>query len=64
MKSSELRELSPEELESEVHRIGEELFSLKFKHKTQPLSNPLKLRSLRRDIARALTTQNEKKIRR
>lgn len=64
MKSSELRELSQEELETEIHRLKEELFSLKFKHKTQPLSNPLKIRTLRRDIARAITIQNEKKIRR
>ena len=63
MKVSELRELSPEELDSKFHDLREELFSLKFKYKTQSVSNPLKLRSLRRDIARVLTIKHEKEIR-
>lgn len=60
MKAAELRQFSQEELDAEIHRLKEELFSLKFKHKAQPLPNPLKLRTLRRDIARALTIRAEK----
>jgi large subunit ribosomal protein L29 len=64
MKPSELRDLSIEELEAEIHRLKEELFSMRFKHKVQTLPNPLRLRIIRREIARALTILNEKKIRR
>ncbi|MCK4352891.1 50S ribosomal protein L29 [candidate division WOR-3 bacterium] len=55
MKAQELHELTVEELESKLHDLREELFSLRFKHKAQSVSNPLKLRTLRRDIARILT---------
>ncbi len=64
MKPKELRQLSVEELDSELHNLKEELFSLKFKHKTQRVSNPLKIRTARRDIARLLTIKYEKEIRR
>ncbi len=64
MKPKELRQLSTEELDTELHNLQEELFSLEFKHKTQRVSNPLKIRTTRRDIARVLTIKNEKKIRR
>ncbi len=64
IKPKELRQLSVEELESELHNLKEELFSLKFKHKTQRVSNPLKIRTVRRDIARLLTIKYEKEIRR
>ena len=60
MKAVELRELSILEVEGEIHRLKEELFSLKFKHKAQPVSNPLKIRTLRREIAMALTIKLEK----
>ncbi|MDI6839341.1 MAG: 50S ribosomal protein L29 [bacterium] len=63
MKAKELRELLPDELDSKLHELREELFSLRFKHKTQSISNPLKLRTLRRDIARVLTIKHEKEIR-
>ncbi len=64
MKPKEMRQLSVEELNLEFHNLREELFSLKFKHKTQRVSNPLKIRTVRRDIARLLTIKNEKEIRR
>ena len=35
------------------------MFSIKFKHKAQPVSNPLRIRTLRREIARALTIKLE-----
>ncbi|MBI4722070.1 MAG: 50S ribosomal protein L29 [Candidatus Stahlbacteria bacterium] len=60
MKPSELRELSIPEVETEIHRLSEELFSIKFKHKAQPVANPLKIRTLRREIARAITIKLEK----
>ena len=62
MKAKELRELSPDELDSKLHELHEELFSLRFKHRTQSIPNPLKPRTLRKDIARVLTIKHEKKI--
>jgi len=55
VKTSELKDLTVEELDVKLHDLREELFSLRFKHKTQSIANPLKLRTLKREIARVLT---------
>ena len=43
------------ELRSELNGLREKQFKLRFKHRVTPLSNPLELRALRRDIARIKT---------
>ncbi len=55
-----LREMTVEELGTRLHELKEELFSLRFRHKSQKLANPLKLRELRRQIARLNTIVKEK----
>jgi large subunit ribosomal protein L29 len=61
MKAEELRNLSLEELESELHRLKEELFTLRCRdRKINPLENPVKIRLIKKDIARILTIKNEK----
>ena len=60
MKANELRDMTDEEL---VERLGEtrkQLFNLRFQHATGQLDNPRKLRSVRQDIARIMTVQNER----
>lgn len=59
MKSEELHQLTIEELDAELHKLKEELFSLRFKPKEQ-INNPLRFRTLRKEIARILTIKNEK----
>ena len=54
-----LREMTPEELNTKLHELGEEFFSLRFRNKSPGIPNPLKLRQLRRDIARVKTIMRE-----
>ncbi|PCI37008.1 MAG: 50S ribosomal protein L29 [Elusimicrobia bacterium] len=47
--------LSADGLRVELEKLEEKQFRLGFKHKVTPLSNPMELRQLRRDIARMKT---------
>lgn len=60
MKSSELRDLSEEELKNKEEEIKDQLFKLKFQHALGQLENALKLKNLKRDIARIKTVLKEK----
>lgn len=61
MKANELQDLSSEELGEKLRETRKELFSLRFQHATGQLDNPRKLKLIRRDIARILTAQNERR---
>jgi large subunit ribosomal protein L29 len=61
MKPSQIRELAPDEMEARVKELQEELFRLKFRGATETLDDPLRLRVLRRDIARLQTVLREEK---
>ena len=60
MKTSQLRELSDEELALRLRDTRKELFNLRFQHATGQLDNPHKLALTRREIARLLTLQGER----
>ena len=60
MKASELRELGIEELRKKEDDLRRALLSARIDRSKQQLKNPLKLRALRRDIARILTIIGEK----
>ncbi len=60
MRASQLREISVAELREKIEGHDEELFNLRFQARTGQLSNPLQLRALRREIARAKTVLHEK----
>ena len=62
-KSSELRELSREQLETKLSEAREEEFRLRFRSSTEAIDNPMRFRSIRRDIARILTVLAEKESR-
>jgi large subunit ribosomal protein L29 len=55
MKSSDLKELSLDELEAKSGELRAELFNVRIKKATGQLENTARLRSLRRDIARTET---------
>ncbi len=57
MKASELRERSDEELVKQLSDLEGELFNLRFQQATGQLENPIRLRILRRDVARVKTVQ-------
>ena len=59
MKAHELRVIGREELLSRVEELRHEIFNLRFRKATQQLDNPLRLRTIRRELARALTVLRE-----
>ncbi|MBW2408509.1 MAG: 50S ribosomal protein L29 [Deltaproteobacteria bacterium] len=59
MKVSEIRELGPEEMQSKVDDLREELFNLRFQHGTGQLENSQKLKQTKKDIARLKTIMRE-----
>jgi len=56
----ELRELKTEELTQKLDVLSEERFRLEFRRATEALTNPLQLRTIRRDIARIRTILKER----
>jgi large subunit ribosomal protein L29 len=54
-----LTDMNQTELESHIDDLHEELFNLKFRNKMRQVDNPLKIRGIRRQIARALTLLNQ-----
>ena len=61
MKARELRELSEEELSHREAELKDQLFKLHFQHTLGQLENAMKLRNIRKDIARIKTILQEKK---
>ncbi|MGB3478810.1 MAG: 50S ribosomal protein L29 [bacterium] len=59
MKVFELREKTREELDDLLNGYHKEIFNLKLRRSTQEIPNPLRLRTLRRDIARIKTILRE-----
>jgi len=62
MKAQQLREQSVAELEKTLSDLEEQLFKLRFQKSTGQIENPIKLRQVRKDIARVLTVLNELRI--
>jgi large subunit ribosomal protein L29 len=59
MKASEIRELSSEEIRLKLDELTQEQFNLKFQHATDQLENTMRLRVVRKDIARLKTVLRE-----
>ncbi len=59
-KAKELRELSEEQLTSELNQTQQELFRLRMQASTEKLDAPSNLRKLRRAIARMKTVLHER----
>ncbi len=59
MKAEEIRKLKVEELRSKVADMRDELMKLRFQQVTGQLTDPSRLRHLRRDIARVETILKE-----
>jgi large subunit ribosomal protein L29 len=62
MKLEEIRALGEKELQAHVSELQEEQFRLRFRAATETLESPLRLREVRRDIARVLTVIREKQL--
>ncbi len=62
MKAEELRGLSTVELKEKLRELREELFNLRFQKSIHQLENPMRIREVKRDIARVLTVIREKEL--
>lgn len=59
MKMEEIKQLSLDDLKLKLEDSVEELENLIFQHSTHQLDNPLRIRTVRRDIARLKTVIHE-----
>ena len=59
MKVNEIRNLSTAELDEKVAGLKEELFNLRFQLATGQLENPMRIREVKKTIARIKTVQRE-----
>jgi large subunit ribosomal protein L29 len=60
MRADEIREMGAEDITARIRELEEERFRLKFRSATEPLEEPLRLRSIRKDIARLKTIASER----
>ncbi len=59
MKASEIRELTPEDMQQKVGELKQELFNLRFQHGVGQLENTSRIKQTRKDIARLKTILRE-----
>lgn len=62
MTTSEIRELTADEISARIEQMQEEQFRLRFRAATSELESPILLRTLRRDIARLKTILREREL--
>ena len=62
MKASEIRAMSVEELKSKLKDLKSELFNLRFQLAINQLENPMRIKAVKKDIARIHTVIREKEI--
>jgi large subunit ribosomal protein L29 len=60
VKSSELRAMTADELSQKEQDLRRELFNLRFQLATGEIENPMRIHTVRKDIARVLTIKSEK----
>lgn len=62
MKASELRELTDAELENKLKSLKEELFNLRFQLAINQLENPMRIKAVKKDIARVQTIMRQNEL--
>ena len=62
MKVNDIRNLSAAELNTKVSELKEELFNLRFQLAAGQLENPMRIREVKKTIARIKTVQREEEI--
>lgn len=59
MKARELRDMTREEILVRREELEKEIFNLRIRQATKQIDNPLRIRTLRRDLARIVTILHE-----
>ncbi len=62
MKPSELRDMTKEEILLRKEELEKEIFNLKIRQATKQIDNPLRIRTLRRELARIITVLHEDEL--
>ena len=62
MKVNDIRNLSAAEMDQQISTLKEELFNLRFQHATGQLENPMRIREVKKTIARIKTVQREAEL--
>ena len=62
MQADEIREMTDVDLRARIIELEEERFRLRFRAATQPLEDPLRLRVVRKEIARLNTVLRERAL--
>lgn len=62
MRADEIRNLSADEQEEKLSELKEELFNLRFQQATGQLENPMRIREVKKTIARIKTIIHEEKL--
>ncbi len=62
MRADELRDMTVVELGQKLKEFKEELFNLRFQHATAQLDNPMRIKEVKRDIARVKTIIREREL--
>ena len=62
MRAEEIRELTNDEIETRLAELAEERFRLRIRSATQTLEDPLRLRALRKDVARLKTILRQRQL--
>lgn len=59
MKANDVRQMNSQELGEKLTELKSELFNLRFQLATGQLDNPMRIRTVRKDIARVNTIMRE-----
>lgn len=62
MKANKMKEMTSQELSEKMIELKNELFNLRFQLATGQLDNPLKIKAIKKDIARVNTILRQKEI--
>ncbi len=62
MRADEIRDLSADEQQEKLSELKEELFNLRFQQATGQLENPMRIREVKKTIARIKTILHETKL--
>ena len=62
MKANEYKKMTSSDLEKELVELKSELFKLRFQLATNGLDNPMKIKEVKKDIARIKTVLREREL--
>ena len=62
MKNTKIKEMTSPELEKELSELKSELFKLRFSLATNGLENPMKIKEVKKDIARIKTVLKQREL--